>query len=238
MGFLSTQHLRQDIKSNIDRLLDSTLQEKMTLEDLLPEIQNAARHLEKNIQEKIQLLEFDFNDLHLSGDYLRTVREGFDDIEQLMRNSQTFIDIITCQNKETLIEHIQQHHRSMLVPLLNIMSKLENDYISLATQTITRKQDLLNQLEIELKKLKQEVDAIKKSFVIYNKNQKMEILREKIHHIYLKRKLLQLTLHHDKLNLYYFNNDHPEELTALKQKADSLRSEFNKFKETVDYDLF
>lgn len=237
MGFLATQHLRYDIKTDIDKLVGSTLHEETAFQELLPEIQHAARRLEKNIQEKIQLLESDFKDLKLSGDYLFSVRESFTDIEQLMRHSQTFIDVVR-HNKITLIEHIQHHYRSMLIPLLNMMSKLENDYISIANLTITKKQILLNELKITLKKLKLQVSALKKSLVIYNKEQKMNGLKEEIQVLDLKRKMLQLSLDHDRINLYYFNHDHPEELYELKQKADDLRLELGNFKEMNNHDSF
>ncbi len=236
MMSLSTQHLRDDIKTNIDKLVDSTLQEKTVLEELWPEIQHAAQRLEKNIQEKICLLESDFNDLTLTGDYLRTVREGFDDIERLMRHSQTFIDVVKCKDKITLIEHIQHHYRNILIPLLNIMSKLENDYISATHQAISKKQALLNELQTTLKKLKSEEKSYQNSYLIYNKKQKIGELQKKIKYLDLKRKVLQLTLHHDRLNLYYFNHDHPKEMREIKQKADSLRFELNQYKEVSDYD--
>lgn len=227
---LSSHHLRNEMKTNIDQLVASTLQEKITLPELLPEIQNTALRLEQSIQEKICLLASDFHALNLSGDYLRSVRESFADIEYLMRHTQTFIDLVKCKDKNILSKHIKYYHRNTLVPLLNMMAKLENDYISITHQTISHEKASLNQLEILINQFKAEENFLKPSVFVYHKKRKLTILQEKINYLELQRKILQLILRHDQLNLYYLTQDHPKDMQELKQKADAQRTEGNKLK--------
>lgn len=219
---LSTQTLREMIKTNIHKLVESSNQ--------VLDMKHLAIHLEKTLQEKIQRLEADFNDLVLSGDYLESVTEGFDDLDRLLRTSHTFLDIINIKDKSKIGDHIKHYYANTLIPLLNIMSKLENDYVSIAHQTISQKQEALNKLQFPLDKLKSQAKRLRKSLFVFQKKKRSQELEQRIKFLELKRKILQLTLHHDRLNLYYFNHDHPKELRELKQKADALRNELQQFK--------
>src|SRR5215467_12025413 len=107
---LSTQALRELIKTNITKLVGSI--------DPLSDIQQVASHLEKTLEKKIQQLEADFNDLILPGDYLRSVTEGFDDLDRLLRTSHTFLDIIQYKDKEKLNDEIRHYYTNTLIPLL------------------------------------------------------------------------------------------------------------------------
>lgn len=227
---LSSQHLRDVFKHKMDDLI-SLLDQARSTESVYLEIQKTSEHLEKTIHDKTKLLESDFNDQTLSGDYLRSVTESFDDLDRLLRSSKTFIDAVQGKTRDELLEDIKRHHQQTLIPLLNILAKLENDYISLATQTISQKQNALAKVEIEVQKLKMEEKCIKNSILVFNKQKRVSELVTKIRFLDLKRQILKLSLHHDKLNLYYFNHDHPVELKELKHKADQLRSELSKFKE-------
>lgn len=270
---LATQKLRILFKMHIEPLLDKeNVDNKMMNIDNQKPLQNPAErlqdfrqlsiYLEKVIQEHIQQLENDFRDLPLIGDYLRTVTEGFTDLDRLLCSSKTLLDSLDKSSEQILLqtvipeqiipdrtanqsnanaatsananaatsptiqtiltEHIKKHYTKTLVPLLNIMAKLENDYISFATQIISKKQDMLNQLQILTQKLIMDERLTQNNLLIYNKDRRLQIISEKLKLFELKRKILQLGLQHDQLNLYYFSHDHPNELREVKQKADSL----------------
>ncbi len=229
---LSSQTLRKVFKNNIDSLINKATIERRP-ETLVSEIQRISEDLEKLIYEKIQLLEIDFHDHQLSGDYLRTVSEGFDDLERLLRSNKTFADKaqVKTTSVDDLLHHIKTHYNDTLVPLLNIMAKLENDYISIATNCIQKKQECLNQIQSNLQKLKVEEGNTKRSILILNKKNRLDEINQSMKILNLKRKVVQLSLHHDRLNLYYFNHDHPIELREIKQKVDILRIELRKLKE-------
>lgn len=227
---LSTQHLREQFKNKIDSLVFMLHQENPK-ENITLEIQKVSEHLEKTILEKTKLLEGDFHGHVLTGDYFRSVTESFDDLDRLLRSSKTFIDAMQGKTNGELLNDIKRHHTQTLIPLLNILSKLENDYISITTQSIAKKQELLHKLEIDLKSLRKEEKYLRNSFLVFNKKQKLDELINRIRFMDLKRQILKLNIQHNKLNLYYFNNDHPKELTEMKQKADQLRLELSKFKE-------
>lgn len=227
---LSTQHLRDVFKEKVDALVE-ILNKEDRLEIIYFEIQKISEQLEKTVQEKTKLLEADFNDHTLMGDYLRSVTEGFDDLDRLLRSSKTFVDAIKGQTKEELLEGIRKHHNQTWVPLLNILGKLENDYISVAQQNIIRKQEALKKLQATLDRLKLEEQYIKNSILMMNKKKKASELSNKRKFVDLQRQILKLMLQHDKLNLYYFNHDHPVELQEIKKKADDLRLELIQYKE-------
>lgn len=227
---LSTQHLRGVFKEKMDYLIAAANQ-AMPLEEVYSEIQTISVQWEQLIDEKTRLLQKDFNDHTLTGEYLNSVTETFDDLDQLLRVSKTFTDAVSGKTHEELIENIKKHHIQTLVPLLNILSKLENDYISLANQAIHRKEENLIQIQHKLEKLKREEIYTKNSILSFNKKKKLAEIFKKIKFLDLKRQILKLTIHHDKLNLYYFNNDHPIELKEIKQRADSLRSALSKLNE-------
>ncbi|WP_181522885.1 hypothetical protein, partial [Pseudomonas aeruginosa] len=128
----STQHLRKDFKNHIDILIEA-IQRASNVGAIQPNIQTISDYFEKTIQEKIRLLESDFHDKILMGDYLHSVTESFDDLERLMRTSKTLTDSLKGNNKEELLVNVKEHHKKTLVPLLNILSKLENDYIAITS---------------------------------------------------------------------------------------------------------
>lgn len=230
MPILSTQQLRMVFKSNIDELLQQTKQSQ-DMELILPQIQHLSERLEKVISQKVQMLEQDFHDYHLTGEYLRTVTESFDDLERLMRSSETFADLLQQKERNDILRHIKIHYTQVLVPLLNIMSKLENDYVSLATQCIFKKQENLNKVQGNLRQLRTLQQEIENSLFVFGKNKKLKELNDKILNLDLERKFLQLTAHQDRLNLYYFNHEHPEELREIKIKADELKTKLIKQRE-------
>lgn len=230
MSMLATQTLRKEFKENIDLLIERALQPG-DIEALIPEIQRISEHLEKVIREKVLLLEKDFHDHPLSGDYLRTVTEGFDDLDRLLRSSKTFADTVRGKSQEEILVHIKAHYAHNLIPLLNIMAKLENDYVSIATQTISRKQESLSTILRGLHKLKIEEQNTKHSVLVLNKKRRLTQLETSVKRLDLLRKMTQMSLLHDRLNLYYFNNDHPVELREIKQRVDLLRNELKKFGE-------
>lgn len=167
---LSTQQLRTELKNDIDFMIDKTaLLKEDDIGSLFTEIQGTSEHLENLIHEKIQLLVEDFQDFPLIGDYLHTVTESFADLDRLMRTSNTFMDSVFATPKELLsreeiLHHIREHYSKTLVPLLNIMAKLENDYISIATLTILREREALIQIQVILQKLKVIEASTKKVF--------------------------------------------------------------------------
>lgn len=227
---LSTQTLRAEFKEGLEKWNPSHLPTE-NKEEFLPKIKKLCEQLEKRIEEKVQLLEADFQDHILAGEYLRSVTEGFDDLERLMRNRKTFLDIAEGDTIEEVLDNIKKQYKDYLNPLLNIMSKLENDYMAVANQTIVRKQDEFNQIQVTLHKLKLEQKRTRYSFWSFSKNKKLEENDRQIKMLDLKRKIIQLTLHHDRLNLYYFNHDHPIELREIKKKTDSLKLELKKLVE-------
>lgn len=233
----STKHLRDTFKNKMDDLT-SLLNQVERVEDayaeIQSEIQKVSEHIEKVIQTKTKQLETDFHNQILGAEYLKTVTESFDDLERLLRSSQTFADAIQGQTKDALLQDIQRHNNHTLVPLLNILSKLENDFFSVTTQTINKKEESLNKTMFSINHLMKEEKILKNSILIFNRKKKLSDVITNIRFLNLKRQLLKLSIHHDKLNLYYFNHDHPKELKEIKQKADELRFELAKYKE-IEY---
>jgi hypothetical protein len=227
---LSIQYLRDEFKTHFEKWGNEASQKKSENE-ILFEIQQWGENIEKIVQERIRLLETDFNDYPLKGEYLRSVKEGFDDLERLLRNQKTFLDIAKGNNLTNILEQIKHHYCQYLIPLLNIMSKLENDYISIATQAILEKNKLLAEIETEIKSLKMEKDKIRKTFFDLNKKKKFIEIVKKIQNLEMHRKIIQLSIHHIKLNIYYFNHDRPKELQELKEKADQFRAELHTIEE-------
>lgn len=227
---LSTHHLRAFFKGKMDDLVE-LFNQASSQNNIIFEIQKISEHLENTIQEKIRLLTSDFRDHVLVGDYSRSVTESFDDLERLLSSSKTFLDILKNKTNGELLNHIRKHYTHTLIPLLNIISKLENDYISLAAHSIQKSKEDLSKIEYQLKTLKTEEKYLKTSFLVFNKKQKLDELIQKIRFLSLRRQLLKLNIQDTRLNLYYFKYDHPEELTAMKNRAKNLRLQLSQFKE-------
>src|ERR1700737_1507378 len=96
---LSSQHLRECFKHQLDDLVH-LLQQADNLDDVYLEMHKISEQLEKTIQHKAKLLETDFHNQELMGDYLRSVTESFDDLERLLRSSKTFIDVMHGKTKD------------------------------------------------------------------------------------------------------------------------------------------
>jgi len=224
---LSTQNIRDEFKTHIKQWGDEA-QKKNAESHILFEIHRWSENIEKVIQEKVRLLETDFNDYPLKGEYLRTVSEGFDDLDRLLKNQKTFLDVTKGKNIFSILDQIQHHYTNYLIPLLNIMAKLENDYISIATQALSEKAKKTLVLETQIRTLNEEKFKIKKRFFGFNNRNKYITISKKIRTLETQRKIAHLALAHIELNLYYFNHDRPYELRLLKERADKLRTKLYK----------
>lgn len=234
---LSTQRLKDEFKSSVKKW-DSTLQRR-TVPDaaIVAEIRLWGEFIEQSIQGKVQRLENDFKEFVLKGEYLRTVNEGFDDLNRLFRTQKTFLDIAESNELTHVLYQIKRHYTHYIVPLLNIISKLENDYVSIITQLMTEKKEQLSKIDEKIKTLKQEKQKLKHNLFSFNKKKKFINILHTIHHEETNKKIIQLFLHHIKLNLYYFNQDRPSALQAVKENADSLGAQLNAQEGTTTTDL-
>ncbi len=228
---LSTEQLREDFKAHLDKW-EGTLQHTID-PSLKNEIQQWAEQVERYIEKKIQLLEMDFNEYPLRGEYLRSVSEGFDDLEQLMRNHKTLMDLTHHEDVEVVLKHIRHYYKQYVIPLLNIMSKLENDYIAIITSAILKSEKIIHNIDLDLSALENEKDNIQHDFFSFNRKNKFLTISKKIKLLKIKKKIARLTLHHDKLNLYYFNHNRPPELKEIKEKRDKLLEELETFKKML-----
>src|ERR1700722_19030995 len=107
---LSIQQLRDEFKTHLDKweaISHQNPDAPLRLE-IQKEVQKWGNHLEKFIQEKVQLLEMDFNEYSIEGEYLRSVSEGFDDLERIMRTHKTLIDILDISKNYEFPQLLQQ----------------------------------------------------------------------------------------------------------------------------------
>ncbi len=222
---LSIAHLRDDFKVHLEQWTGDVAQESQINPMLLTEVRNWSIKIEKFIQEKIRLLEMDFNHYELKDEYLRSVSEGFSDLERIMSTEKTLIDAIEHQELVKIPEQIKHFYMHYFVPLFNILSKLENDYIAITTDAILTNSKKVSEIELKIKALKTEKRSVKNRILSFVRINMFEEISRNITELELQRKLLRLTMQHDKLNLYYFNHERPSELKAIKEKADSLRAE-------------
>lgn len=230
---LSTQQLREDFQSTLERW-EREMYSNAPSQETLFQLQRWGEDFEKKMQDKIFILETDFSNHQLQGEYLRSVSEAFDDLDQHLRTHKTLSDIIVGVDFSNIFLHIQHHYTNTIIPLFNILSKLENDYRSITAEQILEKTVSLVKLEEALKKLKKEKTRIKFQILDFNRKKKHLAISEKINVLTLKRRIIQLTLHHDKLNLYYFNHERPVELKEFKERADKLKAELRKMEEFED----
>lgn len=223
---LSTAHLRDDFKTHLEHWEDViTSQEPKINQTMLIEIQNWSTKIEKFIQEKIRLLEIDFNDYQLKGEYLNSVSEGFADLERIMRTEKTLLDTTKNNNLKKILENVKHYYTRYFVPLFNILARLENDYIAVTTNSILENTKKISTLERQIKALKTEKRCIKNRLLSFIRTNIFDEISENIDELELQRKLLRTTMLHDRLNLYYFNHERPLELKEIKEKADRIRKE-------------
>jgi hypothetical protein len=221
---LSTTALRDDFKTRLEYWED-VIASPTENPLLLTEIQDWSVKLEAFIQQKINLLELDFKNFDLEDEYLRSVSEGFDDLERIMRTEKTLLDAMEGQDLKNILQKIKNYYTRYLVPLLNIFSKLENDYIAITTNAILQNSKKVSTLETNINALKKERDSIANRFLNFIRLTERNDIHKTIKNLELHRKILRLTMQHDRLNLYYFNHERPPELKELKEKADILRTE-------------
>lgn len=231
---LSTTALRDDFKTRLEHWegVVASLTENPLL---LTEIQDWSVRLEVFIQQKIKWLELDFKNFDLQDEYLRSVSEGFDDLERIMRTEKTLLDDIEGQDLKNILQKIKNYYTRYLVPLLNIFSKLENDYIAITTNAILQNSKKVLILETNIHALQKERDSIANRFLKFIHATDHNDIHKMIKNLELHRKILRLTMQHDRLNLYYFNHERPPELKEMKEKADALRAELRKIT-GVSYD--
>lgn len=223
---LSTAHLRDDFKTHVEHWEGAITSQKPKINrSLLIEIQNWSTKIEKFIQEKIRLLEMDFNDYHLKGEYLHSVSEGFADLERIMRTEKTLLDTTKNHDLRKILENVKHYYTRYFVPLFNILSRLENDYIAITTNAILENTKKISALEQKIKELKTEKRRIKNRLLSFISTSMSDEISKSIEKLELQRKLVRMTMLHDRLNLYYFNHERPLELKEIKEKADRIRSE-------------
>lgn len=121
--------------SKIPALAEFEHQKKLE-QAIVKDIQEWSESIEKEIQMKISFLEKNIQKYHLKDDYLRTTTESLIDLDTLRRNKKTFFDIAHGENIQSVLHQINHHYFNYLVPLLNILSRLEHDYLSIANREI------------------------------------------------------------------------------------------------------
>jgi len=228
---LSTEKLRGEFKTRLHALKDVT-EKAAKIEVVEPLFEETSHYLEKAIAKKLETLAKDMEDFILRGEYLRSMTESLDDLDRFRETSKNLNDYVEKQDKEALLKHVSQYYSNTLVPLLNLISKLENDYLSLAKQTIAKKEELIGKIEYKLTLLKSEKRRMKLSLWTFN-SKKIELISRQIEMLEFRQSILSLTLEHDKLNLAYFNQDHPEAMSEIKSKADAIRFNIRTFEDLI-----
>lgn len=230
MASSSIHRLRENFKSHLHHW-ESILLSKESQENLLSEIQQWTKTVQEDINQQIHILTSDFNDFQLTGEYSQSVSEGFEDLNRLMKKKMDLNQLASGENIEEILQKCQIYYHERLTPLLNILSKLENEYISISTQTIAEKSKYIRKLDKLLKQLHVERENVKNRFIGFNRKHKFLQISKHIKKLELERKLVRLTLHHDRLNLYYFTHDRPPELKEIKNKTDKIRLALLKLEE-------
>ncbi len=226
----ATQQLRVEFKIHLEDWEKKTDLHGQN-ETILAEIKKWSLYIEKFIENKIKILSSDFSQHPLKGEYLRSVTEGFEDLERIMRTTQTLADLTHERDQNQILLKIKTHYTQYLVPLLNILAKLENDYVAVVTQAILDKGKLIETLEKSIDVLTAEQKQNKNSLFALRSEEKFLEMTKNIQKLELQKKITRLTLLHDRLNLYYFNHDRPKELSHLKDNADKLRAELRAIEE-------
>jgi hypothetical protein len=171
----STQYLRHEFKAYLEKWAKA-IDENNFSDETLTEITKWGLYLEHYLDEKINLLRADFSDHLLTGEYLRSVREGFENLEQMMQTHQTLDHLIKETPNSALITQIKEYYNSYLVPILNIIAKLENDFIAVTTNAILEKGRLIEKLEDEIETVKNQ-----------KKSENNEVITKKIEDLELKK---------------------------------------------------
>lgn len=229
---LALSQLRENFKVNI-----LSWEEKISLntvhkpEEILPDIYQWGEFLEKTLQEKIRLLENDFKVYPLQGEYLRSVTESFDDLDRVRSHHKTLLDLTRLDNATGILNEVKHHYTQYFIPLVNILSKLENDYKAITTESMLQTEYKIREIDNHLNLLKTEKTKIKNSFFDFKRKTKILKISKQIKVLELQKKILKLNVHHDRLNLYYFNNNRPPELQDLKNKVDYFRTELRQLEE-------
>lgn len=126
----STHELHEDFNKALSALIEKIKHHENNA-TLISYIQTVSTQFEKLIQEKIQQLMNEFQQVPIEGDYLNTVTEGFTDLDRFLRKSFTLIDYIQIETSEDFGSSIKKYQLHTLIPLFNILAKLENDYHSI-----------------------------------------------------------------------------------------------------------
>lgn len=226
----SIHRLRENFKSHLNHW-ESTLLSNESQDNMLTEIQQWTKTVQEDINQQIHIITCDFNDFQLTGEYSQSVSEGFENLNRLMKKKMDLTQLATGDNIEEILQKCQIYYHERLTPLLNILSKLENEYISIATQMITEKGKHIRKLDKLIKQLYLERESVKNQFIRFNRKHKFLQISKHIKKLELERKLVRLTLHHDRLNLYYFTHDRPPELKEIKNKTDQMRLALLKLEE-------
>lgn len=227
----STENLRRIFKDRLNQLKSAT--ENADEIDLLkPIIEETSRFLEAAITQKLDSLAKDIEDFILKGEYLRTMTESLDDLGRFRETSKNLNTDVGHGDKALILKQVAHYYTHTLIPFFNLISKLEYDYVSLAKQTIAKKEELIERLEYKLSLLRTEKRRIKMSLWTFN-NKRIELLSKKIDMLEFKQALLSLTLEHDKLNLSFYDQDHPDTLRDVKAKADAIRHDIRPYEEIL-----
>lgn len=227
---LSILDLREAFRTHLEKW-EEAFREQPEPSLITPEIEQFAENIERSIQTKIKLLESDFNNLTLEDEYARSINEGFSNLEQMQKTNKTCMDAAKGQDIQNILSHMKQHYKNYIVPIFNVMAKLENDFQAITIKSILEKRKRLTDLDFEIKAFKDEKNRIRKRFFDLNRKKKYWVVSKKLKQLELEKTLTHLTLHHDKLNLYYINHNRPQELHDIKARADALRSELSALEE-------
>ncbi len=229
---VSLLQLRAEFKAQINQW-NKNLQAKNLTHQTKQEMEGWIAKIELFIQKKVQLLTKDFSEYVLEGEYLRSVTEGFSDLEHIMKSKTTFIDLSNNDNFPVCFSKANDYYSQYLIPISNILAKLDNDYIGISAKRMIDKSSEIAQLNALLTCLNAEKNSIRKNIFSDNRDRNLADILHYIHDVEHQKKILRLSLHHDQLNLFYFMHDRPPELESLKTSTDKSRRRLPKISKGI-----
>lgn len=229
----SAQQLQVDFKENIDKLIHSATASN-SLEEILPYLYKLSHTIENTLKSKLKLLESDYHDQVLSDEYYHSVVKSFQSMSVLLKSRPLSLDNQNFNDVPSMVTHLQDHYTQTLVPILSIISDLENVFIAISKESIREEQEALQRYDRRIIQLKAEEEKLKKKILVLGRNKKLEKIGKKIKIAELNKRLTQATLHHARLNLYYFNHYEPPELHDVKHKAEFLKKKVVSIQERIN----
>jgi hypothetical protein len=225
----SCSDLLSQFKNTLNEFMVSA--RSVTNLDRMPELLNQIKSItdpfEQIIQERINTIGSEFNAQNFDNPTLTQFKTRLKDIQKIPKAEKLPMDI------QALITQVKQYEDGYLSPLLTLLSEIEQHYIDIAAHALHEEEQALNFVELNLQTLYAEKEQIENARMIFNRRKKIMALDKEIHIFKSNKKIINLSLRHARLNLYYFNHYQPEELRPYKKKADQSQQEVQFINEVI-----